>query len=307
MRMVTPDFLKAGDKIGIVSPAKKVSLLDIEPSLKVFERWGLDVILSPNLFSSDHSYLAGKDEQRLQDFQSMIGDPQISAIICARGGYGTTRILDNLDLQPLLRNPKWVVGFSDITALHLKLFRLGVESLHATMPIFFSKTDSVTSIESLRRSLFGLSEPLKAKPNAYNRYGVVRGQVVGGNLSLIVESMGTPSEPDLTGKILVIEEIEEYLYKVDRMLTQLKRAGKLAALRGLVVGHMTDMMDTSPAFRETIEEIVLDKVHIHDYPVVFDFPIGHENPNFAWAHGSTMSLSVDDQGGLLTPASANVS
>jgi muramoyltetrapeptide carboxypeptidase len=231
----------------------------------------------------------------------MIDDPEISAIICARGGYGTTRILDKLDFRPLLQNPKWIVGFSDITALHLKLHSLGIESIHSTMPILFSQNAAEPSVTSLREILFGSTPSIKAPGTADNKYGSATGEVIGGNLSLIVDSLLTPGEADFTGKILIVEEIDEYIYKIDRAFTHLLRAGKLSQLKGLVVGYFSDIKDTTPSFGETVEQIITEKVGRYNYPVGFNFPIGHENPNLAWRHGSIMTLVVDANGSNLIP------
>jgi len=297
--MIKPRSLKVGDKVGIVAPGRKVHLQEVEVAERIILSWGLNVEFAPNLFNDDHHYLAGTDEQRLNDFQGMLDNEEINAIICARGGYGTTRIVDHLSFAKFQRNPKWIVGFSDVTALHLKLFQLGIESLHGTMPILFSKQDSASSIESLKQILFGMGTSVKAEPNKNNKPGQSTSLVLGGNLSLVVDSLGTSTEPDLDAKILIVEEIDEYFYKIDRMFTQLKRAGKLDRLAGLVVGHMTDLKDTEPGFGETMEEIILNKVKQFNYPVAFNFPIGHENPNLAWSHGSVMTLSIGEHGSLL--------
>ena len=299
--MIAPPLLNPGDKIGITATGRKVSVRDIEASRRVFESWGMEVIASANLYSQSHSYLAGSDEERLTDFQNLINDPDIKAIVCARGGYGTTRILDNLDFSSLTKYPKWIIGFSDVTALHLKLFKLGIKSVHGTMPILFSKPESISSIESLRGTLMNESVGISTIANKNNRTGKVTAQIIGGNLSLVVDSNGTTGDPDTHGKILVIEEIDEYTYKVDRMLMHLKRSGKLDSLAGLIVGHMTDIQEPELSFGETIEEIILSKVHDTHYPVAFNYPIGHENPNLSWVHGSVMTLIVTESGSQLLP------
>ena len=299
--MIRPKFLTAGNKVGIVAPGRKVSREDIDTAIKILSSWGLIVELSANLFANEHKYLAASDESRLNDFQKIINDPEIAAIICARGGYGTTRILDKLNLQPLSLSPKWIVGFSDITALHLKLNQLRIESIHGTMPILFSKDDSPPSVNSLRETLFGTPPAIKVQANKSNKHGSANAEVIGGNLSLIVDSLSTPGDTDFSEKILIVEEIDEYLYRIDRMFTHLTRTGKLSQLQGLVIGHFSDIKDTTPGFGETVEEIILDKVGKFGYPVAFGFPIGHENPNLAWMNGSTMTLNIDANGSSLTP------
>ncbi|HEX6891825.1 MAG TPA: LD-carboxypeptidase [Chryseolinea sp.] len=299
--MIVPRFLKPGDKIGIVAPGRKVIGEQLKTAIQTFSSWDLKVELSLNLFSNDHSYLAATDESRLRDFQAMMDDPGISAIVCARGGYGTTRIIDRLDFRHFIKNPKWIIGFSDITALHLRLNILGIQSIHSTMPILFAKDDSLQSIASLRETLFGSSQMIKAHATTYNKHGAATGEVVGGNLSLLVDSLSTPTDADLVDKILIVEEIDEYLYKIDRMFTHLLRAGKLSRLRGLAVGYFSDIKDTSPGFGETVEQIILEKVSQYNYPVGFNMPIGHENPNLAWRSGSTMTLTVNNDGTTLSP------
>ncbi len=290
-----------GSTVGIVAPGRKVFLAEMNTARSVLTSWGIHVVYSPNLFSTQHHYLAGTDQERLSDLQRFINDDEITAILCARGGFGTTRILDQLDFSSFYRKPKWIVGFSDITALHLKLFAIGFESVHSTMPILFGDSTSLSSIESLKKTLFGKAEPLATKAHPKNILGNAAAQVVGGNLSLMVDALGTSTEPNLNGCILIIEEIDEYFYKIDRMLTQLKRAGKLANLAGLVVGHMTGIKETSIPFGESVEDIVLSKVSDYSYPVAFNFPIGHENPNLAWCHGSVMHLQVTEMGATLLP------
>ena len=299
--MISPPFLSPGDKIAITATGRKVSLKDIESAQKVFGSLGIDVILSKYLFSEAHHYLAGSDTERLNDIQTMIDNPEIKAIICARGGYGTTRILDELNFTALYKHPKWIVGFSDITALHLKLFKLGIKSIHGTMPILFSRPETRPSFESLLGSLTGESAILSAVGSVSDRYGKVTAPVIGGNLSLLIDSIGTSCDPDTNGKILVLEEVDEYTYRVDRMLMHLKRAGKLDNLAGLVIGHMTDIKEPELPFGETIEELVINKVISKQFPVAFNFPIGHENPNHAWVHGSVMTLTVTDTGSQLIP------
>jgi len=298
--MIRPPYLKLDDKIGIIAPGRKVIPGDIQTAISILESWGLHVVLAKNVFSSDHSYLAGTDSQRLSDVQSMLDDESISAILCARGGYGSTRILDQLDFTSFLKNPKWIAGFSDITAFHLKLSKLNVASIHSTMPILFSQTESAHSIETLKGALLGDPQSFRVIPHPLNRIGTKSGQLIGGNLSLLLDSMSTASEPDLDGKILIIEEIDEYLYKLDRMMVQLNRTGKLEKLSGLVVGYMTDIKDTALTFGESTEAIILHHTSSYDFPVAFNFPIGHENPNLAWIQGAMVQLGVSENKSILT-------
>lgn len=291
--MIKPGRLRPGDTISVVAPARKVDKGQIEAAMQIFESWGLRVVTGDNLFSSSHSYLSGSDEERLSDLQKAINDPDVKAIISARGGYGSGRIIDKLDFSAIKQHPKWVIGFSDITAVHLRLLREGLMSVHGTMPILFSKPESKDSIESLRQLLLDERSSVSFNVTPHNRIGKSTGRLVGGNLSLIVDSMGTATEPDTEGNILVIEEIDEYYYRVDRMLNHLKRAGKLEKLSGLIIGHMTDIKESELPFNESIEQIVLRVVKDYNYPVAFNFPSGHENPNLAWIHGEYYELNVD--------------
>ncbi|HEY9009101.1 S66 peptidase family protein [Ohtaekwangia sp.] len=296
--MITPPQLQPGDTIGVAAPGRKIPEADLKAAIAILESWGLNVRLAPYLFSQKHSYLAGTDAERLADFQSLINDADVKAILCARGGYGSTRIVDQIDFTPLLAQPKYIIGFSDITALHLKLYGMNIQSIHATMPILFARESAASSVESLRRILFTKGDILQSRKSDYNRAGIGEGKVIGGNLSLIVDSLGTSSEPDMEGSILVIEEIDEYRYKIDRMMMQLQRAGKLARLNGLVVGYMTDIKDSELGFGETAEEILLNHVRNYNYPVGFGFPVGHENPNLAWRHGANGKLTVNTHAAL---------
>jgi muramoyltetrapeptide carboxypeptidase len=229
-----------------------------------------------------------------------LDDPSVRAIICARGGYGTTRILDQLDFTSFLKNPKWICGFSDITALHLKLQALNVQSIHSTMPVMFPKKESASSVESLKNLLFGKGDVLTVEASAHNKPGDCSGELIGGNLSLLTDSLGTSSEIRTDNRILIIEEVDESMYRFDRMLVHLKRAEKLKNLAGLVIGHMTDMKESELPFGERVQQIILNHAGEYGYPVAFNFPIGHENPNLAWIQGAKGQLSVTDKKSILT-------
>jgi muramoyltetrapeptide carboxypeptidase len=298
--MIFPPGLSAGDTVGIVAPARKITPAQLDAAILVLTSWGLNPQLATNIFSQNHSYLAGTDDERRSDFQNMIDDSKIKAIFCARGGYGSTRILDDIDFSALRQAPKWVIGFSDITAFHLRLLSIGIASIHATMPIFFSQREAQSSIESLRKILFNGSCHIRMQIDPHNRVGNASAEVIGGNLSLIVDALNTPSDPDTDNKILVIEEVDEYYYKIDRMLTQLRRTGKLKNLAGLVIGHMTDVKNSDLEFGETVQEIVMHSVRDYDYPVAFSFPSGHHNPNEAWIEGATANLEVTLSGATLS-------
>lgn len=293
--------IRKGQIIGIVVPARKVDHQKLLEGVKVIESWGLKVEMGKYCFEKDNGYLAATDVHRLSDFQYMLDNPAIDAIFCARGGYGTSRIIDQLDFKAFLKHPKWILGFSDITAIHLKLHSLGAQGIHGCMPAQFSNPEYTTSVEALRQLIFSdQPDEIIGNSNQNNRSGNAKGILIGGNLSLVVDSLGTSSEPDTSGKILVLEEIDEHFYKIDRMLTQLKRAGKLSHLAGLVIGHMTNLKDTELPFNQTIEALILDKISQYNFPVAFSFPIGHASPNLPWRHTSSSRLVVTNENSILT-------
>ncbi len=294
--MVTPPFLKAGDRIGIVATARRIDRDAIEAATRILASWNLVPVLSPYLFSENHSYMAGNDEERLSGIQNMLDDPSIKAIICARGGYGTTRIIDRLSFQKFLHFPKWIVGFSDITALHIRLGKLNVESIHGIMPILFDRPESKDSVDSIKDVVFGTRNKIQASAHLQNRPGKGSGALIGGNLSLLVDALGTKDDFNCDGKILVIEEIDEYLYKVDRMMVHLKRSGKLAQLSGMVVGHFTFIKDSDLPFGESFTDIIEYHCQDYDFPIGFNFPTGHECPNLAWIQGAEATLNVTPSG-----------
>ncbi|HEX7016651.1 MAG TPA: LD-carboxypeptidase, partial [Cyclobacteriaceae bacterium] len=272
--MIAPRYLKRGDRVALVAPAGKITREVLARSVRVLEQWDLKVVVGDNVMSKSHSYLAGSDEERWVDLQQALDSRRIKAIFCARGGYGTTRILQRIDLTKFKKYPKWIVGFSDITALHLLMLRTGFESIHASMPAQFSDPAARPSVQNLHDILFGSTLPIQAPPVSGNIEGEASGTVIGGNLSILLDAMGTPIEPETKGRILVIEEIDEFKYKLDRMMTQLKRAGKLDKLAGLAIGYMTGIKDSNTPFGESVQEILLRHVRDADYPVAFGLPIG---------------------------------
>jgi muramoyltetrapeptide carboxypeptidase len=299
--MITPAFLKPGDTVGIVATARKVTHADIEPAVKVMESWGLSVICGAHLYAEENQF-AGSDEIRTGDLQQMLDNSEIKAIICARGGYGTVRIIDKLDFTEFIKHPKWIVGYSDITVLHSHIHRhFGIETLHATMPLNFPGVGSnSSSVEALRKVLFGGTPDYQFKPGVFSRNGHERGLVVGGNLSILCSLNGTPSDIETEGKILFIEDLDEYLYHIDRMMMNLKRSGKLDRLAGLVVGGMSQMRDNTIPFGKTAEEIIADAVKEYKYPVLFGFPAGHQEENLPLILGREAVLDVNTGAGNLT-------
>ena len=291
-----PPYLKQGDKIALISTARKISRNELQEAIECIESWGLEVILGENLFNNHHQF-SGKDDERTKDLQSMLDNPEVKAILCVRGGYGTVRIIDDIDFSHFQKNPKWLAGFSDITVLHSHINKLNVASLHSTMPISFS-TNTSESIKSLKDALFGKHLSIEIDLHPFNKFGEVKGQIVGGNLSILYSLIGSSSDLNTDGKILFIEDLDEYLYHIDRMMMNLKRSGKLSNLKGLIVGGMTKMNDNAIPFGKDAESIIKDMVSEYNYPVCFGFPAGHIKDNRALKMGVIAELKVDKKSSL---------
>lgn len=294
--IITPQKLKAGDKIGIVATARKISLKEIQFAIDTINGWGLKVVLGSTIGKEDFQ-LAGTDEERLADFQNMLDNDSVKGIICARGGYGTVRFIDEVDFRKFSKRPKWICGYSDITVLHSHLLGVyNIASVHSTMPLSF-KENTEDSLESLREILFGENVSYSFAANKLNRIGTEEGILCGGNLSLLQNLSGTDSDLETDEKILFIEDVDEYLYHFDRMIQWLKRSGKLNNLSGLVVGHLSKMknLNEQNPFGKTAEEIVAEAVKEFDYPVCFGFPAGHENDNRALIIGGRYGLTVENE------------
>jgi muramoyltetrapeptide carboxypeptidase len=291
--MITPPFLKNGDKIGIAAPAGKVDAQKLNYAVETLEKWGLEVVIGKNVFNHFNQFSA-KDEERRADFQQLLDDPSIKAILSARGGYGILRIIDQLDFSGFSKQPKWIVGYSDVTVLHTHIqSNFGVETLHGVMPSAYDK--SKEALETLKKALFGeqLRYSIDKESEGHPwRKGKAVGTLVGGNLSLLYSLAGSRSDIDTAGKILFIEDVCEYLYHIDRMMQSLKRAGKLEKLSGLVVGGMTEMKDNPTPFGKTAEEIIMEAVHAYKYPVCFNFPAGHIDRNLPLILGREVQLEV---------------
>jgi len=292
--MTTPPYLKVGDQIGLVSPARKIAMSEIRAAIKMLQSWGLEPVFGAHLFSQDNQF-AGTDEQRAVDFQEMLDNPEIKAIISTRGGYGSVRIIDKLNFERFLRFPKWLIGYSDFTVFHSHVHALyNTETLHATMPLNFpDDAKPIVATESLRQALFGQLKSYVFKPVKVMRPGLAHGPIVGGNLSILYSLMGSVSSIDTQGKILFIEDLDEYLYHIDRMMMNLKRAGKLQNLNALVVGGMSDMNDNTVPYGKTAVEIIQEHVAPYHYPVVFGFPAGHMADNRALFLGRNCMLDAN--------------
>lgn len=300
--MLFPPLLVSGCRVAVAASARRIRDQDLEEGLARFRAWNLQFEFAPALSSPQHSYLAGTDDERRRDLQFFLDRSDLSAILCARGGYGTTRIIDQLDFTAFRRHPKWIIGFSDVTALHLRLQREEIASIHGSMPIQFRSLEHHESLASLVTCAFEGQFRLSADVHQRNRQGIAQAFLTGGNLSLVVDSLGTRDEIQTAGKILLLEEIDEYHYKLDRMLVHLRRAGKLDHLAGLAIGHLTDMKETELPFGETCEEIVRHHVSQFSYPVAFGLPFGHAVPNRSWIVGAKAELQVTANGTTLTAA-----
>jgi len=288
--MLNPKFVKKGDKIGIVSTARKIDLKEIRDAIHFLESWGLQPVLGKTIGTSCHQF-ADDDTKRTADFQRMLDDDSIRAIWCARGGYGTVRIIDHFDFKGFRKAPKWIIGYSDITVLHSHIHAMGVQTIHAPMPIDIHK-GTMESINAFREVISGNPTGYKIPSSKKNILGSATGQLVGGNLSILYSLCGSKSALDTKGKILCIEDLDEYLYHIDRMLWNLKRNGYFDNLVGLIVGGMTKMHDNNIPFGKKAKKIILDMVKEYNFPVVFNFPMGHIEDNRALILGAEVSLEV---------------
>ena len=289
--LLRPPSLKKGDTIYILSTARKITREEIAPAIAVFESWGLKVSIGKTIDKEDHQY-AGTDKERLEDFQTALDDSNIKAIICARGGYGTVRMMDDVIYDEFMKTPKWIVGFSDVTYLHTHISNsIGVQGIHSIMPVQFPKS-TPEAIESLRKELFGENNEYQIAPHSFNRTGASAGVLIGGNLSILYSITGTKSGMNTFGKILFLEDIDEYLYHIDRMMVNLKRSGKLQGLAGLIVGSFSEMKDNAIPFGKNAYEIITEHVAGFDYPVCFGFPAGHICDNRALVIGKKYQLNV---------------
>ncbi len=293
--MTAPPALVAGDTVRIISTARKVVKDELDPAVEVLHGWGLRVEFGAHLFEAHHQF-AGTADQRASDLQAAIDDPDVRAILCARGGYGTVQVLDKIDLSHLKEDPKWIVGYSDVTVLHAHVhMHCGVETVHGSMPVNFGR-NSTEALESLRRVLFGGSPFYEFAFHKLNRHGRGGGPLVGGNLSILYSLTGTPDIFDTRGKVLVMEDVDEYLYHIDRMMRNLQRGGFLEGLQGLIVGGMTDMNDNNVPYGYSAEESICSVVDAYEFPVAFDAPFGHFPDNRALVMGREVDLEVKDGG-----------
>jgi len=292
--MIYPEYLQKGDRIRIVAPAGKVSKEKVLPGIELLQDLGYEVIIGKHVFDRYFLY-AGTDQQRATDFQEAINDPLTKVIICARGGYGSVRIIEKIDFSLLVKCPKWLVGFSDITMFHSVLNKLGIASIHGPMPAFFLENKKPSkSFQSLMELITSGNSEIRLSSHTLNCKGNCSGELVGGNLSLLYSLQGTPWQLDTKGKILLIEDLSEYLYHLDRMMQNFRLSGLLSGLAGLVVGGFTEMQDNESPFGKSAYEIIREAVDGFQFPVCFDFPVGHISKNLPLVIGGKYQLEVGE-------------
>jgi muramoyltetrapeptide carboxypeptidase len=289
-----PPYLQKGDTIGLVCPAGFMTLDKVQTCINTLQEWGYQVKLGKTIGGDSQTYFSGTDEERLSDLQQMLDDDEVKAVLCARGGYGMGRIIEYLDLKKFKKQPKWVIGYSDITVFHSHLYsNYYISSLHAPMAAAFNDEGYKNEyVLSLKNALEGKKIKYQCDTHGFNKRGEAIGELVGGNLALLAHLVGTDSDLKTRGKILFIEDIGEYSYNVDRMFWQLKRSGKLSKLAGLIIGGFSDIKDTERPFGQTVYEIIRDIIREYNYPVCFGFPVSHEKENYALKVGVGYKLKV---------------
>lgn len=299
--MIQPPYLKPGDTISLVCPAGYMPVNKVQTCIDVLGEWGYRVVVGSTVGGNSNNYFSGSDQERLTDLQRMLDDRSIRAVLCARGGYGTGRLVEQLDFSVFVDQPKWIIGFSDITILHAHIHRhFDICTLHAPMAAAFNDQGwKQEYVQSLREALQGISSVCSGPEHPFNRLGKAKGTLVGGNLALLAHLVGTSSDLDTRDKILFIEDVGEQLYNIDRMMCQLKRSGKLESLAALVVGGFSDCKDTDRPFGQSAYEIIRSWVSDYQYPVCFDFPVSHTERNMTLKHGAVYELKIDATGSLL--------
>lgn len=293
MKKVIPPFLKKGDRIGIVGTARSIEKGQLDNITRLLNEDGFDVVLSPHIYKKSDRY-AGNDDVRTASLQAMLDDDSLGAILCARGGYGTARMIDGIDWTAFLQRPKWICGFSDVTVIHSHVNKLGVATIHSSMGTGFrNSANDDSNYLTLVSELLGKPFDLKVDSSPLNRLGEVKGELIGGNLAVLSSIMCSLSDTDWTGKILFLEDINEYPYNVDRIMLNLKRNGRLSGLKGVVVGDISEKEEDDIPFGKTVYEVVAEHISQYDYPVAFGFPIGHEKVNLAVRFGDQVQFSVN--------------
>src|SRR5258708_4750667 len=306
--MTIPPYLQPNDTIALICPAGYMPREKAATCIETLQLWGYRLDIVYTLGGPSENYFSGTDDRRLAELQQKLDDPEIKAVLCGRGGYGLTRIIDRVDFSRFVKSPKWIIGFSDVTVLHAHIWsNYKIATLHAPMAGAFNDggVDSVY-VESLRQTLAGRAAVYTCPAHSFNRPGQATGRLVGGNLSLLAHLSGTSSDIKTKGKILFLEDVGEYRYNIDRMLYQLKRSGKLDQLAGLIIGGFTEVKDTTRPFGATVEEIIREIVKEYDYPVCFGFPVSHERENYALKIGVKHTLEVSPQRVLLQESPASI-
>lgn len=293
--LIRPPYLKAGDTVAIVAPSGilKNREREIKQADSLLKSWNLNVLIGEHVFSKANHF-AGTDDERCEDLQNAMDNPKISAIWCARGGYGTVRILNKLDYTKFKENPKWIIGYSDITALHNQVHNQGFESIHALMCVSLTKdlSEIKPSIDTFKSAIFGNPKNYELEGSKYNKVGEATGQLVGGNLTMLHTMLGSDESIDTSGKILFIEEIGEYKYHIDRMLQSMKRAGYFDNCAGLIVGDMSKLRKNTTLWGTSIEQLILDALSEYNFPIAFNLPAGHEKDNRALLLGREINLKI---------------
>jgi muramoyltetrapeptide carboxypeptidase len=292
--MKLPPYLQKGDTIAITCPAGYMPLEKAQTCITVLQQWGYEVLIGKTLGSNSKNYFSSTDEERLNEFQAMLDAPEVKAILCGRGGYGVGRMIERLDFTAFKKNPKWIIGFSDITVLHAHINRnYKIATLHAPMAAAFNDgAYKKKYVQSLKHALEGKKSNYNCKSHRFNRPGSATGELIGGNLALLAHLVGTSSDIQTNNKILFLEDVGEQHYNVDRMMIQLKRSGKFNNLAGLIIGGFTDMQDTQRPFGKKVYEIIKEHIAEYNYPVCFGFPVSHDKENLALKCGVVHRLQV---------------
>lgn len=298
MSVKIPPYLKKGDTVGILATARKVDMAPLEPAIQLLKSWGLNVVIGKTV-GLDNNQLAGQDWQRAQDFQNMLDNPNIKVIWTAKGGYGTVRMIDRLDFTKFKQHPKWLVGFSDFTVMHSHVNNFDIATLHSIACISV-KGATPEAIEGLRKGIMGGKIEYNVEPHTFNKTGKAHGELIGGNLSVLYSIMGSASEADYKGKIIFIEDLDEYLYHIDRMMMNLKRNGYFKDVKGIIIGGMTKMRDNDIPWGHDALEIIQDITKEYNIPICFNFPAGHIKDNRALVFGKQITLDVSASGTKIT-------
>jgi len=293
-----PPYLTKGDTVGIIATARKIEKEPLDPAINLLKSWGLHVVVGKTIGLDNHQ-LAGADWQRATDLQQMMDNPSIKAIWCAKGGYGTVRIVDRLDFTKFRQKPKWFIGFSDATVLHSHINNLDIATIHGIVCISVRRA-TPEAIESLRKALFGGKLNYTLPPHEFNKAGTARGELIGGNLSVLYSIMGSRSEADYKDKIIFIEDLDEYLYHIDRMMMNLDRNDYFKNVKGIIIGGMSKMRDNDIPWGHTALEIIRDITKRYDIPICFNFPAGHIQDNRALVFGKQITLDVTKTGTNIT-------